>query len=395
MRRATLVLAALAILGLAVWALMPRPLKVEAARIAPRTITVTVEEEGVAEIREVFVVSAPIAGRLQRIDLHAGDSVTKGESVVASIGPATPALLDARSRAVAEAGLAAAEASVELAQAQVAQAEAMLAFRILEVERSAVLFDRGTVTRHQLDLAVLERDTATATLDSARANALVRLRERDSAAAVLGVTGAERATPCCLPLLAPISGRILRVLTEDDQAVAPGTPILELGDPGDLMVRVDLLSRDAVRVRPGFTARISGWGGPDIAAEVERVEPSAVTRTSALGIDEQRVQVLLRFTGDENGWQTLGHGYRVQAEITLLTVRDALSIPIGALFRNGSDWATFVIRDDGARLQTIVLGERDDANAQVLDGLAAGDLVILHPSDMVAEGRAVAPQPVP
>lgn len=391
MRRATLVLAALAILGLAVWALMPRPVAVEVAQAAPRTITVTVEEEGVAEIREVFVVSAPIAGRMQRIDLHAGDPVVAGETVVASIGPSAPALLDARSRAVAEAGLAAAEAAVDLARAQVAQAEATLAFRVTEAERAATLFDRGTIPRHQLDLAHLERDTAAAALDSARAQAVVRARERDSAAAVLGAAGGQGPPTCCLPVLAPVSGQVLRVLTQDDQTVAPGTPILELGDLGDLVVRADLLSRDAVRLRPGAVARISGWGGPDLAAAVERIEPAAVTRTSALGIDEQRVRVLLRLTGRAGDRQALGHGYRVLAGITLLTLPDTLAIPVGALFRSGPDWAAFVVRDGRAQLQTIALGERDGLHAQVLSGLEAGDLVIVHPSDLVAEGRKVAP----
>lgn len=389
MRRAILVLAAFAILGLAVWALMPRPVEVEVGAVMPRTIKVTVTEEGVAEIREVFVVSAPIAGRMQRIGLHPGDPVTEGLTVVAMIGPTAPALLDARSRLMAEAGLAAAQAAVDLAMAHVAQASATLAYRITEADRAAALFDRGTIPRPQLDLALLERDTAAAALDSARANAAVRERERDSAAAVLGVAGAEGAPACCLSLTAPVSGRVLRVLTEDDQVVAPGTPILELGDPGDLMVRVDLLSRDAVRVRPGAAVQISGWGGPPITAEVERVEPSAVTRTSALGIDEQRVQVLLRLTGDAEDWQALGHGYRVLAEITLLTVPETLAIPIGALFRDGADWATFVIHEGRARLQTIVLGERDDAHAQVLEGLVTGDRVILHPSDLVLNGAAV------
>lgn len=389
MRRAILLLLALATLGFAVWALMPRPVEVEVATVTARTITVTVTEEGEAEIREVFTVSAPIAGRMQRIGLHAGDAVTAGDAV-AMLGPVAPALLDARSRAVAEAGLAAAEAAVELAKAQLAQAEAALAFRVTEADRSIALFDRGAIPRHQLDFAVLERDTATALVDSARATAAMRARERDSAAAVLDGVGPGAEQACCVPVTAPVSGRVLRVLTEDDQVVAAGTPLLALGDPGDLVLRVDLLSRDAVRVRPGAPALITGWGGPDLVAEVAQTEPTAVTRTSALGIDEQRVEVVLRLTGDPKDWQGLAHGYRVVAQISVLTVRDALAIPIGALFRDGADWATFVVRDNRARIQTIVLGERDDTHAQVLEGLKPGDQVILHPSDRVLDGTAVA-----
>ena len=395
MRRILPVLAVLALLGLAVWALLPRPVEVELAAISPRTIAVTVEEEGTAEIREVFVVSAPIAGRLRRSDLHAGDPVVAGKTVVAAIGPAAPALLDARSRAVAEASLAAAEAAVDLARAQLVQARATLDFRRAEADRAAALFDRAAIARHVLDLALLERATAEAALQSAEASLAVRGRERDSAAAVLDGAAAAAAEACCVTVTAPVSGQVLRVLTEDEQVVGPATPLVEIGDPADLRVRVDLLSRDAVRVRPGAEARITGWGGPDLTAVVERIEPAAETRVSALGIDEQRVQVLLRLTGDAQGRQGLGHGYRVVARITLMTVPEALSIPVGALFRDGSDWATFVVKDGKADLRRIALGERDDEFAQVVQGLAAGDEVILHPSDLVSAGVSVTARPRP
>ncbi len=395
MRRILPVLAVLALLGLAVWALLPRPVEVDVAAISPRTIAVTVEEEGTAEIREVFVVSAPIAGRLRRSDLHAGDPVVAGKTVVAAIGPAAPALLDARSRAVAEASLAAAEAAVDLARAQVVQARATLGFRRAEADRAAALFDRAAIARHVLDLALLERDTAEAALQSAEASLAVRGRERDSAAAVLDGTISAAAEACCVTVTAPVSGQVLRVLTEDEQVVGPATPLVEIGDPADLRVRVDLLSRDAVRVRPGAEARITGWGGPDLTAVVERIEPAAETRISALGIDEQRVQVLLRLTGDAKGRQGLGHGYRVVARITLMTVPEALSIPVGALFRDGSDWATFVVKDGTADLRRIALGERDDEFAQVVQGLAAGEEVILHPNDLVSAGVSVTARPGP
>ncbi len=395
MRRILPVLAVLALLGLAVWALLPRPVEVDVAAISPRTIAVTVEEEGTAEIREVFVVSAPIAGRLRRSDLHAGDPVVAGKTVVAAIGPAAPALLDARSRAVAEASLAAAEAAVDLARAQVVQARATLGFRRAEADRAAALFDRAAIARHVLDLALLERDTAEAALQSAEASLAVRGRERDSAAAVLDGTISAAAEACCVTVTAPVSGQVLRVLTEDEQVVGPATPLVEIGDPADLRVRVDLLSRDAVRVRPGAEARITGWGGQDLTAVVERIEPAAETRISALGIDEQRVQVLLRLTGDAQGRQGLGHGYRVVARITLMTVPEALSIPVGALFRDGSDWATFVVKDGTADLRRIALGERDDEFAQVVQGLAAGEEVILHPNDLVSAGVSVTARPGP
>lgn len=393
MRRLVLALAVLAALGLGLWALMPRPVEVELALVAPRTITVTIEEDGEARIREVFVVSATIAGQLQRINLHAGDTVTADETVVALIGPAAPALLDARARAVAEAAAAAAQAAVDLARAQLMQAEAALDFSRAEANRATALIERRAISQSAFDAAILDQRTAEATVDSAKANLSVRERELESARAVLAAADGTEEAVCCERLVSPVSGRVLRVLTENAQVVAPGTPILEVGNPADLEVVVELLSGDAVRVRPGAEAVITGWGGDPLPARVERVEPSALTRISALGIEEQRVEVALALTGDPAGWQALGHGFRAVARITLWREDGVLSIPVGALFRDGSDWAAYVLRDGRARLQLIRLGQRDADHAQVLEGLAEGDQVILHPSDLVADGTAVAPLP--
>ncbi|MBD3765423.1 MAG: HlyD family efflux transporter periplasmic adaptor subunit [Rhodobacterales bacterium] len=386
-------LSALAVLALAVWALLPRPVPVELADIAPRTLEVTIEEEGVARIREVFTVSSPIAGRLSRIGLHPGDAVVAGQTVVASIGPAAPALLDSRARAVAEASVAAAQAAVDLATAQLAQAQAAAEFATAEAARAQALFDRAATSQRLLDAAILDLRTAQAAVDSARANLAVRSRELESARAVLAGTGLSGTQTCCVDVTAPVSGQVLRVLTESEQVVPAGTPILEIGNPGNLEVAVDLLSRDAVRVQPGAAAQVTGWGGPPLAATVARIDPAAVTRVSALGIDEQRVTVILTLGGDPQDWQALGHGFRVIARIGLWRAEDVLSIPVGALFRDGSDWATYVLRDGRAALQRITLGERNDDIAQVLTGLQAGDRVILHPSDRIAPGVRVAPDP--
>lgn len=382
---------ALAVIGLVVWAFMPRPVPVDTGLVAPRTLEVVVEDEGEARIREVFTVSATIAGKLQRIRLHPGDEVTAGESVVATIGPAAPALLDARARAVAEATMAAARSAVDLARAQQMQAEAALDFATAEAERATALYDRAAISRRLLDNAVLERRTAAAALDSARANLAVRERELESAEAMLGPPEGN-GTDCCIGLVAPVSGRVLRVLTQSEQVVQPGTPILEIGNPGNLEVTVDLLSRDAVRIREGAPALVTGWGGAPIAARVAQVEPSAATRVSALGIEEQRVQVILELEGDPAGWAALGHGFRVIARIRLWQAEGVLSLPVEALFRDGADWAAYVLRDGRARLQRLTLGERNENFAQVLAGLTEGDQVILRPSDRVANGIAVTAQ---
>lgn len=395
MRRLVPAAAAIAIIGFLVWALLPRPVEVELAEVAPRNLEVTVEEEGEARIREVFTVSATNAGKLQRISLHAGDEVTEGETVVAAIGPAAPVLLDSRSRAVAEATAAAAQAAMDLARAQLAQAEATLEFMSGEANRTVALYERGAVSQRTHDNAVRERKTAQASVSSALANLAVREKELESALAVLRSDRNGDTERCCVEIVAPVSGRVLRVLTESEQIVQPGTPILEIGDPGNLEIMVELLSRDAVRVKEGAQASISGWGGALIAARVDRVEPSAVTKVSALGIDEQRVKVILSLTAPPDDWRELGHGFRVIARIGLWRGDGVLTIPVGALFRDGAHWATYVIRDGRVALQRITLGERNEEFAQVLDGLKVGEEVILHPSDLVVEGVAVTPASAP
>lgn len=392
MRRLIPIASVLAVLAFLVWAFLPRAVEVELADVVPRPLEVVVEEEGEARIREVFTVSATIAGKLQRIGLHAGDEVSEGEPV-ASIGPAAPVLLDSRARAVAEAAAAAAQAATELARAQLAQAEASRDFAQGEANRAVALFQKGAMSARAHDTAIREQRTAEAAVASAVANLAVREKELESALAMLRPDAPGNGSSCCVDILAPVSGKVLRVLTESEQVVQPGTPILELGDPGNLEIVVELLSRDAVRVAEGAAATVSGWGGPSITAQVERVEPSAVTRVSALGIDEQRVTVVLRLTGAPDAWQGLGHGFRVIARIALWREEGVLTIPVGALFRDGPDWATYVVRDRRAEVQRIVLGERNEDYAQVLEGLAAGDRVILHPSDQVVPGVSVVPLP--
>ena len=395
MRRPVLALVAVALIGLVIWAFLPGPVEVELGRVEARTIEVGVEEEGVARIRDVFTISATTGGKLRRIGLHAGDPVVAQETVVAVIGPAAPALLDTRAQAVGEAMMAAAQSAVDLARAQVALADASLQFMTSEADRSRALYEKSALSERLRDNAILEKKTAQAALDSARANLAVREREYESAKAVIGVGVAVHAETCCVELTAPVSGRVLRVLTENEQVVLPGTPLLEIGDPANLEIAVDLLSRDAVRVHQGSEALITGWGGPPITAVVEQIEPSASTKVSALGIDEQRVEVILRLSGDPKDWHALGHGFRVIARINLWKGENVLSIPVGALFRDGSDWAAYVVRGGRARLQTITLGERNEAFAQVLSGLQPGEDVVLHPGDQIADGKAVAQHPAP
>jgi HlyD family secretion protein len=275
---------------------------------------------------------------------------------------------------------------VDLARAQLAQAEAAQEFAASEAARSRALFDRATLSRRVLENAILAERTAVSAVASARANLAVRERELESASAVLADGDATGAEACCIDIVTPVSGRILRVATEDEQVVQPGVPILEIGNSDNLQVEVDLLSRDAVRVTAGAEATITGWGGPDLPARVERIEPAAVTKVSALGIEEQRVSVILSLAGSTADRQALGHGFRVLARIRVWEGRDIPVIPVGALFRDGADWACFVLAQGRADLRRIRIGQRNEDVAQVLDGLREGETVVLHPSDAVAAG---------
>ena len=387
MRRLIASAALLATLALLLWVFLPDPVPVETAHIEKGDLTVTVEAEGEARVREVVIVSAPIAGLLQRVTLHPGDTVRTGQTV-ARIGPVTPALLDARARAVAEATAAAAAAAVDLARSQLVQAEATRDFARTEAARARTLFSRAALSQRMLDDATLAERTAEAALASARANLAVREQELQSAQAMLD--GAPAATAaCCVDVKTPVAGTILRVATEDEQVLQPGTPIMEIGDLGDMEVVVHVLSRDAVDIAEGAEATVTGWGGPDLPARVDRVEPGATTRVSALGIEEQRVEVRLSLRTPPP--PTLGHGFRVTARITLDRAEGILRVPVAALFRSGGDWAVYTVQDGRAALRLVSLGRRNDEQAEVLTGLEEGATVILHPADTVSDRVRITP----
>jgi HlyD family secretion protein len=307
--------------------------------------------------------------------------------VVASIGPAAPALLDARARAIAEATAAAAAAAVDLARAEVEQTAAALDFAQHEAARARTLFGRGALSERERDNAALAESTAVAAAASARAHLTVREKEFESARAVIDSIVAASGGACCVDVVSPLAGRVLRVVTEDEQVLQVGTPILEVGDTADLAVVADVLSRDAVGMRVGADAVVTGWGGADLAARVQRIKPVAVTKVSALGVEEQRVEVELALR--DVPLPELGHGFRVTARITVWQQSAALAVSIAALFRDGADWAVFAVQDGRAALRKIDLGPRNEDFAQVLGGLVEGDRVILHPDDTITSGTKV------
>ena len=395
LRRILFAVVAVLVAALAAWALWPRPLAVDTAVIDRRPIDVTVEDEGVSRIRDIFTVSAPISGRLLRVALDPGDAVTADETVLATIEPSAPGLLDARARAVAASNVAAAQSAVDEAQAQQQQAQAQLDYADAELKRTQALAGRGIIPEQVYQKAALDLHVAQTALDASRAAVAARRQQLESAKAALiegepavAAVGDANHTDC-VTVKAPVSGKVLSVATTSEQVVAAGTPLLTLGDPADLEVAVDLLSRDAVAVRPGDPATIEDWGGPALKATVDRVDPAARTKVSALGIEEQRVTVILRLADGGNGGVRPGHDFRVVARITVWHGDNLLAVPMSALFRQGTDWAAFVVTDGKAAVRKLTLGHQNADFAEVLSGLQPGDVVIVHPGDRVVDGAAV------
>ncbi len=389
--------AAIGVVAAFAWALWPKPVLVDLATVGRGTLEVTVEDEGVTRIREVYTVSAPTAGKMLRSPLTVGDAVEANRTVVARFEPGDPIFLDARSRRVAEAAVEAAKSAVRLAETQVDQARSQLAFARSDLRRATELAERHTIPERSLEKARLDVATADTAVASAIATLEVRRRELESAAAQLiqPGEGAGRAAECCIEVRAPVSGRVLRIIAESEQVVAAGSPLIEIGDPGDLEIVVDLLSRDAVRVEPGQTARIESWGGEgSLIARVRRVEPTGFTKVSALGIEEQRVKVVLDFVGEPAARQRLGHVFRIVARIVVWRGEGVPTVPIGALFRSGDGWAVFVVADGRAKLRPIEIGERNQRHARVVSGLAEGERIVLHPSDAVRDGVRADPRPL-
>lgn len=391
-RRAAFVVLALAGAAAAAWAIWPQPVPVDTDFIRSGALQVTVEDDGITRVRDIYTVSAPITGKMLRSPQRVGNLVTADTTIVAVLQPTDPQFLDIRTQRVNQTAVDAAEAAVDLAEAQVAQARSQLTFAQGELRRATELAARQTIAERTLDKARLDNATAEASLASATATLEVRRQELESARARLIQPGQSSASNgnCCIQVKAPVSGRVLRILAESEQVVQAGAPLIELGDPADLEVTVDLLSRDAVRVEAGAAARVENWGGEPLNARVRRIEPAGFTKVSALGIEEQRVKVALDFTDPPDRWQRLGHGFRVMVRITVWQDDKVPLVPLSSLFRSGDAWAVFKVVDGRAKRQSVDIAERNLRHARIIAGLGEGEKVVLHPSDRVADGIRVA-----
>lgn len=380
-------LTALVALGLGV-AFWPRPVVVDIVVAERGELVVTVDDEGETRVRDVYVVSAPVTGRMRRIKLRAGDSVEAVETIVAAIEPIDPEFLDPRSEAQARADVRAAESAEALARAEVEQAQAELDFAHHELERARELMRQAMISERELDEAERAYRTRRAALNTELAAHEMRLFQLERARAELVSPADTRPEACaCVSLRSPVTGRILRVLQESEGVVAAGTPLVEIGDPRDLEIVVDLLSADAVKVEAGQRVIIEGWGGhKPLAGCVRLVEPFGYTKVSALGIEEQRVNVVIDLASPMEEWDRLAHGYQVDVRIVLSAGQDVLRLPLTALFRDGDAWAVLVDSGGRAQLRHVEIGRRNGVAAEIVEGIEEGERVVLHPSDRVADG---------
>lgn len=393
-RLAVIAAVGLALLVLVAWAVRPRPVAVDMAAVTRGPMTLTVTEEARTRVREVYTLSAPISGRLARVDVEPGDPVIGGETVVARLYPADPDFRDARSMAELTSNRDAAVAARDAAAAHVRRAQAELTEAQAAFDRDRQLLERNAIAQARMDRSRAARDAMRAGFDAAQDGLRAAQAQLASAEAALLEPATENGDAadgdaCCVTLRAPVDGLIMRVREESETVLQSGMAIVDVGDPNDLEVYSEILSSDAVTIRAGAPVRIDGWGGPDLAGRVRRVEPAAFTKVSALGIEEQRVNVLIDIESPRDAYAGLGHDFRVDVHVEVWRGEDVVQAPDAALFRLGEAWGAFVVEGGRARHRVVQVGRSDGRVTEITDGLAPGERLVLYPPDALDGGARV------
>lgn len=377
------------VLVLIVAGLWPKPIPVETGEVARSPLTVTVLEEGKTRIRHRYIVAVPVAGTMKRVTLKPGDAVKANETLITRIEPVSAPLLDPRARAQAEAAVSLQGAALQRSQETLKAAQ--LAWQRAESERQRIDAEKTTGMLSQSDRERIEADAA---IRAAEVRALefegkIREFELTQAKAVLE-RPATQLTENLIEVKAPVSGVVLRVMQESEIIANAGMEILEIGDPSDLEVEAEILSRDAVAIRPGADAFIEQWGtGMPLNGKVRRIEPSAFTKVSSLGVEEQRVLVLIDLVNPPAEAKALGDRFRVEARIATWHADDVLVVPSSALFRENNVWKTYRVIAGIAHKTDVAIGHSDGRKSEVLSGLSAGERVLLHPPDAVKDQSRV------
>lgn len=383
---------AVAALAAVLWAAYrPRPLDVETATVAEGRFEQVIEEDGRLRLLQRYIVTAPTAAQLQRPTLKVGDAVQAG-SVVAVLAPAAPAMIDTRTRSVLQERVGSAEAAHKAAGANVGRLQAALAQATLEAERAEQLAKDQFIAPSARDQARLARDAAQQAVRAGQAEQAAAGHALGEARAALqrAQAGGAGTAQGLWSLTSPVTGRVLKLHKESSEPVTAGQPLLEIGDTGALEAVVDVLSGDAPRIPPGAAVQLAtGRAQPPLAGRVARIEPQAFTKVSALGIEEQRVNVVVALDAPADALQRLGDGFRVDARITVSAQDGALLVPSAALVREGQGWRVFVLEAGKARARTVTFKDRNADSAWVQDGLKAGETVILYPGSTMKDGQPV------
>lgn len=380
-------LAGAAALAAAWWGLRPQPLPVALGEVDRGEFILSIEEDGKTQVRDRYTVHAPSPGKMQRSRWKVGDHVKQGDALALLDPPASP-MLDTRTLRESEARIAAALAALDQAKAAAAAADVARRQARRDQERMEILVAKRAVTRQALEMAQEAAQSTARNSEAAQAARHAAEHELDLARAALSPAQGKGAPG--QGLSAPVSGEILKVYRESGGEVLTGEPLFDIASIGALEVVVNVLSPDAVRIRPGMDVQLDRWGGDHaLAGRVRRVEPAAATKVSALGVEEQRVDVRVDLTSPPESWQRLGDGYRVEARIVLERIPDALKAPVAALFRDGDAWAVYVARGGRVRKRPVTIGAQNGNEFLVLGGLEAGEKVVLHPGDEIREGVSV------
>ncbi len=388
-RRALPWLGTLALLALILWGLWPKPVVVETGVAARSPLTVRVSEEGKTRVRNRYIVAAPVAGNMRRVPLKPGDTVEAGKTFLTSIEPVAAPLLDPRSRVQAEAVVSMHESSRKRAEESLTAARAALTLSEADRDRMRSVKRDGTLSESDRDRMETEAAIKAAEVRAAEFAMQVMDYELAQARAVLERPDISTAGNL-VEVKSPVSGRVLKVMQESETVVSPGTPILEIGDPQDIEIEAEILSRDAVSIQPGDSVEIDQWGGDaPLKGRVRRVEPAAFTKISSLGVEEQRVIVLSDLIDPPEAARALGDRYRVEVRVAVWHADDVLAVPAGALFREGNAWKTYIYQNGRARLVTVEAGHSDGRFTEVLSGLKAGDKLLMHPPDAISDGSPV------
>jgi len=377
-----------------VYGFIPKPVTVDLVKVSRGSLRVTVEEEGKTSVKDRFVLSAPVAGFKRRIKLDVGDHVQKGQALI-ELEPLKSNLLDPRSRAAAEAAVSSAKAALKVEEERVRAATADTEYAEKNFERIKKLHEGGYVAKDALEQAEAGAKRTEANLLSAEAGVKVARFELDRALTALRHSAAEetRIQGKIVIIQSPVSGSILKIYRESEGVVQSGEPLIDIGDPEKLEVKVEVLSADAVKIRPGTPVLFERWGGNSIlSGKVRVVEPAGFTKISSLGVEEQRVFVIVDIISSIKDEHSLGDGYRMEASFIIWEGKDVLQVPASALFRKQDGWAVFVVKNNKALKREVKVGQRTGLSAEILFGLAEGEEVISHPDNSIEEGTRVRPR---